>query len=197
MTKLRDLVVALTLAQVGWAGAADAGTVILSPQDNIQIAVDGSAAGTIFVLEPAIYRRQSMTSLKDGDSFIGQEAAESNPAILNGSMLLTNWRKVSIGGVEYWTTAGGLPLAGSCAATNCCINAWQDCVAPRNLYFDYADYSRANSFANMASGRWYYDVSGGDGGIQNNIYLVDDPTDHTVELTARRPPLPLGSGGDP
>jgi hypothetical protein len=51
-----------------------AATVTLSPPDNIQNAVDVNRPGTIFALRPGIYCEASVTSLKDGDSFIGEPA---------------------------------------------------------------------------------------------------------------------------
>jgi parallel beta-helix repeat protein len=161
---------------------AGAATISLSPDTNIQSVVDANLAGTTFLLKPGVYRAQSIVP-KTGDTFIGEGGA-----IMDGAAVLTGWTQASIDGVPYWTTAGGTPLRGRfCGSSgSCCINAWADCVAPENLYFDNVDYGHANSLSNMQPGRWYYDYNGGDGGVVNNIYLLDNPTDHTVELSARR-----------
>ena len=54
---------------------AMAATVTLSPPANIQNAVDVNRPGTVFALRPGIYREASVTSLKNGDSFIGEPGA--------------------------------------------------------------------------------------------------------------------------
>jgi parallel beta-helix repeat protein len=156
-------------------------TVTLSPITDIQTAVNSNPPGTAFLLLHGVYRAMSVTAPKNGDSFIGQSGA-----VLDGAKLLSGWSRAVVGGVTYWTTVGGTPLTGICgSAGSCCINAWQDCISPQNLYFDNRDYAHASSFAAMKSGRWYYDRSGTDGGVLNNIYLLDNPRGHTVELSAR------------
>jgi parallel beta-helix repeat protein len=172
------LVLCITLTSLGIAGAA---TVSLSPGANIQSAVNAKPGGTEFVLTPGMYRAQSVEP-KTGDAFVGEAGA-----LMDGARVLSGWTQASIKGVLYWTTAGGAPLGGRfCGSSgSCCMNAWADCTAPQNLYFDNADYGHANSFANMRSGRWYYDYKGGDGGIVNNIYLLDNPIGQTVELSAQ------------
>ena len=183
MTRVRDLVVALTLAQVGWSGAADdahANTVTLSPGDNIQIAVDGSPAGTTFVLKPGIYRDQGVTLDKAGDKFMGQP-----DAIMNGAIEITDWTKVRINGVEYYAASGGTPLAAPSGQklANDCEPGYYDCVSLQNLYIDdTTEYQHVTSLGAVESGSWYYDFDGNDGGKQNYIYITDDPTGHTVEL---------------
>jgi hypothetical protein len=67
---------------------ANATTATLSPRDNIQNAVDGQLPGTTFVLQPGIYREASVTSSKDGDSFIGRPGA-----IMDGAKQLTGWMR--------------------------------------------------------------------------------------------------------
>jgi len=170
------LCVMLTSSQI--AGAV---TITLPPGANLQSAVNATPGGTTFVLTPGVYRAQSVQP-KTGDSFIGEAGA-----VMDGAALLTGWTRTSINGTIYWTTAGGTPLGGRfCGASGpCCMNAWADCTAPQNLYFDNIDYGHSNSFANMQPGRWYYDYNGGDGGIVNNIYLLDNPIGHTVELSAQ------------
>ena len=155
--------------------------VTLSPTNDIQTAVNNNPESTTFKLQPGLYRAMSVTSPKNGDSFIGQSGA-----VMDGARVLTGWSQATIGGVTYWTTAAATPLTGNCGSSgSCCINSWQDCISPQNLYFDNSDYAHANSFINMKSGRWYYDFSGADGGVLDNIYLLDNPGGHAVELSAR------------
>jgi parallel beta-helix repeat protein len=161
---------------------ASAKTLALSPQDNIQDAVEANAPGTTFVLRPGVYREASITSLKDGDSFIGRPGA-----ILNGAKPLTGWTRVSIRGDDYWTTAGGKPLISRrCAARgSCCLADYPGCVYVQNLYVDNVDYRHVIALAAVEQGAWYYDFDGTDGGRRNNIYMAlsDNPNSRKVEFS--------------
>ena len=164
---------------------ASAATVTLSPVNNIQNAVDNSPTGTTFVLRSGTYRGDSITSLKDGDSFIGQAGAD-----MNGAKLLTHWTTVSIRGVQYWTTAGGAPLyTPPCPSLSgvCCQPDNPGCLYVQDLYVDNVDYRHVTRLTKVVSGSWYYAFTSGGGAVRNNIYMlrVDSPTSHTVELGAR------------
>ncbi|MBV8357004.1 MAG: right-handed parallel beta-helix repeat-containing protein [Deltaproteobacteria bacterium] len=159
-----------------------AAIVTLSPEDSIQNSVNANPPGTTFLLRPGIYRDNSVVSLKDGDSFIGRPGA-----IMNGAKLLTGWSKVSIHGVDYWTTAGGTPrpLVTPGCGSKCCLAGYPGCTYVQDLYVDNIDYRHVTTLADTASRTtWYYDFGGTDGGIRNNIYLAadDDPNFHRVEL---------------
>ena len=160
---------------------ATAATVTLSPPDNIQNAVHVNPPGTTFALRPGIYREASVTSLKDGDSFIGEPGA-----IMDGAKQLSGWTRVSENGVDYWTAPGGLPLASRrCASRgSCCLADYPACVYVQNLYVDNIDYRHVISLNAVTRGTWYYDFDGTDGGVQNNIYMAasDQPNSHLVEL---------------
>ena len=77
---------------------ANSDVVTLRAGDDIQAAVDSAPEGTLFMLEPGIYRQQSFYP-KDGQQFVGKPGV-----ILNGAMLLTSWQEEG----EYWI-ARGLP----------------------------------------------------------------------------------------
>ena len=171
----------LILTSTSVAGAA---TIRLLPGNNIQNAVKNNPAGTTFVLLPGIYRGNSVTSLKDGDSFIGRAGAD-----MNGAKLLTGWTTVCIGGVRYWTTVGGTPLpTPQCPSVSgvCCLPNNPGCIYVQDLYVDNVDYTHVTSLANVVSGSWYYAFTSGRGVDQNNIYMFlgDNPNSHTVELGA-------------
>ena len=174
------LFVVVTCTRV--AGAA---TVTLSPGNNIQNAVNNHPAGTTFVLQPGTYRGNSVTSLKDGDSFVGQANSD-----MNGAKLLTHWTTVSIGGVQYWTTTGGAPLyTPPCPSLSgiCCQPNNPGCLYVQDLYVDSVDYRHFTSLAHVVSGSWYYAFTSVGGAVRNNIYMFrsDNPNSHTVELGAR------------
>jgi parallel beta helix pectate lyase-like protein len=157
----------------------------LSPGDNIQNAVNTNPAGTTFVLQPGIYRGQSITSLQSGDTFFGEIGA-----VMDGAKVLNGWTQVSIGGSLYWTTAGGTPLPtpdNSCNSgpSSCCLPGYYPaCTYVQDLYVNNIEYQHVTSLNQVAAGTWYYDFSGGDGGIVNNIYLAanSNPNFATVEL---------------
>jgi parallel beta-helix repeat protein len=152
----------------------------LSPQDNIQKAVEGNAPGTVFLLEPGIYREASVTSLKDGDAFIGQGGA-----IMDGARQVSGWTLLAIHGIYYWTAAGGVPLTTPrCGVPHCCLPGYPRCVYVQNLYVDSVDYRHVSSLTDVVAGTWYYDFDGTDGGRRNNIYMTsrEAPNSHLVEL---------------
>jgi parallel beta-helix repeat protein len=178
--------IALLSIAVGSNDKAIAATVTLSPRDNIQNEVNNNPAGTTFVLQPGTYQRQSVNSLKNGDSFIGQTGA-----ILNGAKVLTGWTQVAIKGALYWTTAGGTPLPtpyNTCNSgpVSCCLPGYYPaCTYVQDLDIDNVEYQHVTSLANVVAGKsWYYDFSGTDGGVLNNVYLAagDNPNSKTVEL---------------
>jgi parallel beta-helix repeat protein len=185
------LVATITAASIfgGRARSAMAATVTLSGGSNIQNAVSNNPAGTTFVLDSGTYRGSSVTSLKNGDSFIGDTGA-----IMDGAKLLTGWTQVTIKGGHYWTTAGDTPLTTpSCgggvtvngSTVPCCLAGYPGCHYVQDLYLDDIEYQHVTSLADVVAGTsWYYDFSGRDGGILNNIYLAadDDPNFDTVEL---------------
>src|SRR6516225_987438 len=180
------IVIIVAIAGAVMSGAAltaTAATVTLSPLDNVQGAVDINPAGTSFVLRSGIYRETSLVFTKDGDSLIGQPGA-----IMDGSKVLSRWTKVSIGGVDYWTTAGGKPLlTPPCGApASCCFDGYPGCSYVQNLYVDNIDYKHVTSLAELSGGSaWYYDFEGIDGGTRNSIYLAGatNPNSHLVELS--------------
>lgn len=172
------------ISGVAGTPANAATTVTLTPANDLQTAVNANPAGTTFILSPGTYRAMSVTYPKNNDTFM---ALTPRTVILDGTNILSGWTQVTIGGTTYWTTAGGAPLEGDfCGSSgSCCMNGWSDCTRVQNLYFDNQDYGHASSLANLKTGRWYYDYSGNDGGVRNNIYLLDNPGGHTVELSAQ------------
>jgi len=200
--RLVGIVLMIAMAGCGGGGGASpsiagstptptmpAPTVTLSPGNSIEKAVNANPDGTTFILQPGVYRNQSVISLKNGDSFIG-----ASGAVMDGAKVLTGWTQVSINGVLYWTTAGGAPLttpacnAGttiSGAPVSCCLAAYPACTYVQDLYVNDIEYQHVVSLAEVVAGvSWYYDFDGTDGGTQNNIYLAagDDPNSQTVEL---------------
>ncbi len=141
--------------------------VVISPGNDIQQVVNSSPQGTTFVLQPGVYRLQSVQP-KNGDSFIGQPGA-----ILNGARVLTTFARSG----NLWVAAGQTQqgqLNGSCDA------AHPQCMYPEDLFFDGRPLLHVGSTAAVTSGTWFFDY------INHAVYFADDPTGHTVEIGTAR-----------
>jgi len=129
--------------------------VMVAPTDNLQSLVIAQPAGTTFVLQPGVHH-DSVTSLKNGDTFNGQSGA-----VENGAKVLTGWTQVTIGGTQYWTTAGGTPVSGSTGSNSNCLAAYPGCSYPQDLYLDNLTYTHVTSLAGITgTGNWYYELQG-------------------------------------
>ncbi len=141
--------------------AADDGTVVLTPGQDIQAIVARAPEGTRFRFEPGVYRQQTITP-KTGQQFIGQDGV-----ILNGAMVLKTWTRDS----GFWTAAGlppPLDFHGECA------DGRDLCKLREDLFFDGRLYPRVGSLEELGPGRWYYE--------DGRAWLADDPTGQTIEL---------------
>ena len=76
---------AAVFAQTLSAVAAAQGQVTLNAGDNLQAIVSTSPAGATFVLNPGVYRMQSVQP-RNGDSFVGMAGA-----VLNGAMAVSGF----------------------------------------------------------------------------------------------------------
>lgn len=137
--------------------------ITLAPGDDIQQAVASASENTVFILQPGVYRLQSIQPA-NGDIFIGQPGA-----VLNGSTLLPPF---GVSG-NLWVAAGpsgqGQP-AGNCDA------AHPQCQFNEDLFFDNRPLLHVGSIDAVVSGAYYIDYSNG------AIYIADNPTGHTVEV---------------
>jgi len=144
--------------------AARASTVTLTSGQSIQAAVNNNPAGTTFEIPAGTYRQQSIVP-KSGDVFIGAAGAD-----LNGSMVVTGFTHNT-----FWVAHVGISAPASLPGK--CFSWAPMCQYPEDLYVDNTLYHRVSSLSVMSSNHWYLDYSNG------NVYLMDDPTGHTVEIT--------------
>jgi parallel beta-helix repeat protein len=172
------LIFSLMSALTAWAQCRG-NPVTVSPNDDLQALVRACPSGTTFNLTAGVHH-DSVTAPKSDDVFTGVAGA-----IESGAKELTGWSQVTINSVSYWTTAGGKPLSSDSHNAVHCQADYPRCWYVQDLYFDNANYVHVPSLDRVAAGSWYYDFSGDDGGVMNNIYLTDDPTGHVVELGAR------------
>jgi parallel beta-helix repeat protein len=145
-------------------------TITLSPGDNIQAAVKANPGYTRFILQPGVYRMQTVLP-KVGDSFIGQAGA-----ILNGSEVLTNWRGSGI----YWTYTGA-PAENTSRgkpAKNC-ADPTTGCAYPQDLYLNERPLQHKLRLP-LTPGQWFFDYR------NDVIYIVDSPIGRKVELSVAR-----------
>ncbi len=146
--------------------------VTLKPGDNLRKIIEKSPAGTVFVLEPGVYRRQTIYP-KDKQTFIAKPGA-----ILNGAMVLDAWRK---DGGDW--VADGLPK--QLRPHGKCRKGFPTCRFREDLFVDGKLYTRVLDRDALAAGHWFYQ--------NQKAYLRDDPTGKLVELSVT--PLAIGGKG--
>ena len=141
---------------------ANSDIVTLRPGDDIQEAIDAASEGAQFVLEPGVYRQQSFNP-KDRQEFVGKPGA-----ILNGAMLLPDWRKN--GG--YWIKE---QLPPPLRPHGQCRNHGELCKHREDLFIDGKLYQRVATPGDLGPGKWSY--------LDGAAYLTDDPSGRLVELS--------------
>jgi hypothetical protein len=144
----------------------------LEPGDDVQTVVDQHPAGTEYVLTAGVYREQSIVP-KDGDRFRGD-----GEAILSGARVLDGFTQEG----EYWVL--DFPIRrvephGGCDNPEALpdIRNYRGCQVSEQLFFDDERLWPMTALDRLAPGRWFFDYDAG------RIYLVDDPSDHLVELS--------------
>lgn len=167
---------ALLLAMVWMSPPAEAATVTLNPGDNIQSAVDANATGTVFLLNPGVYRMQSIVP-KAGDVFDGQQGA-----ILNGSKLLTGF--VQSG--SNWVVSGQTQQGGRNADGEC-LAGFPRCAYPEDVFIDNVPLVHVSSVSAVGPGKFFFDYNA------DAIYIGDNPAGHIIETSVT--PRAFGGGG--
>lgn len=135
--------------------------VTLEPGDDIQRAVDSAAAGTMFILEPGVYRGQSVKP-KDDQQFVGR-----GDVVFNGAMVLSDWSMED----GLWVARGVPAPLGEFGR---CSRDIALCGHREDLFVDQRIYQRTDSRDDLKAGQWFY----GDGAI----YLSERPEGRLVEL---------------
>ena len=164
ITNIRALLFAsfLLTAAAGWS------QVTLNPGDNIQQAVDQNPENTTFLLNPGIYRLQSVQP-KNGDSFIGAQLG----VILSGAQVLNSFGQEGGLWVAYNQYQQG-DLSGICDAQH------PGCAHPEDLFYDGNPLLHVTDISQVQPGRWYFDYA------NHKIYFADDPNGHLIETTVAR-----------
>ncbi len=153
-------------AKVGVQSASCPGDAIaIEPGASIEAAVAAAADGAVFCLKNGIHRAQAVRP-RPRQHFNGEDAT-----ILNGSRLLTAFQRED----RYWVASSqpqGAPKYGEC------LPSAPACDRPDALFIDDRPLTKVVSKDALASNQFYVDYDAG------RIYIVDDPTNHKVEVTA-------------
>ena len=162
------------VAAVGVGGCSPAAqshqTLVLKPGQNLEAIVGHAPEGTRFLLEPGIYRQQTIRP-KNRQEFIGQEGA-----ILSGAMVLASWTEYS----GLWKHEGlpePLEFRGECDEGR------ELCGRREDLFVNGRIYQRVAFLEDLGPGTWYY--------ADRSAHMSDDPTGQLVELGV----TPLAFGG--
>jgi parallel beta-helix repeat protein len=138
--------------------------VAVTAASDVQHVIGSHPPGTAFCLSAGTYRLAAPLAPKRGDALIGRPGA-----VLNGSKVLTGWRRSG----RVWRTTGFLPPApnthGECLATA------PLCTDTQDVFFDHRRLTRVDSLAAVTAGTMYADYRTG------TIAIGNDPRSHLVE----------------
>ena len=141
-------------------------TIEIYPGDNIQEIVDNNPEGTAFIIKTGIHRMQEIWP-KDGNTFWGEAGA-----ILNGGRALTEFEQE--GGLYY---APNQTQEGWYPSSDICLEGWERCNRPEDLFFDNEPLRHVTSLEDVATGKWFFDYD------NDKIYFADDPVGHVIETS--------------
>jgi hypothetical protein len=139
--------------------------VVVTTADDIQKVIGTHPPGTTFCLSAGIYRLQTALVPKRGDELIGRLGA-----VLNGSKVLTGWRRNG----NRWSASGFLPAAAPGNGGECAVSA-PTCTYTQDVFFDKHRLRRVSSLSAVTPGTVYADYH------TDTITISDDPQSHRVE----------------
>jgi hypothetical protein len=125
-----------------------------------------------------VYNNLSVVPL-DYDRFI---SSSPKGATLSGANVVNNF--VFRTTISLWV--GNIQITPVRNPKGSCNPQHAGCVHPEDLFFDGVLYKRVNAYTSVVSGTWYLNYTNG------NVYLADDPTGHTIEISTTR--FAIGGG---
>jgi parallel beta-helix repeat protein len=160
---------------------ANAATVNIPLDANIQAAVDANPAGTIFQLAAGVYHMQTVTA-KDGDQFIGAlDGAGNRLTILSGAQPLTSFTRDAFGN---YVAATSQTQPGQ--QVGYCSPGYSRCTFPEDFFYDNEPYVHNSVGAEaLAQGQYYFDYPNGRICFRPKN-SADDPNGHKVEYSRIR-----------
>ena len=181
---IRTLVWALFMAalpSVSHALTCAAGsgpTITVQPGDDVQSKVTSAGCGATFLFKAGVYNNFSVVPL-DYDQFI---STTPKGAILSGATVVNNF--VFNRSTNLWV--GKIQITPVSNPKGVCYPGVVGCVHPEDLFFNGVLYKRVNTYASVVSGSWYLNYTNG------NVYLADNPTSQTVQVSTTR--FAIGGG---
>lgn len=172
---------ALVFPFVGYAQTCATGsgpTVTVVPGDNVQSMVTSAGCGATFMFSPGVYNNFSVVPL-DYDQFI---SSTPKAAILSGATTVNNF--VYNTKLKLWV--GNLQITQVANPKGQCYPGISGCLHPEDLFFNGKLYTRVNAYASVVSGSWFVNYTNG------NVYLADNPTGQTVQISTAR--FAIGAG---
>jgi parallel beta-helix repeat protein len=140
--------------------------IIINPGSDIQTIISSSAPGSVFLIKRGVYRQQTL-KLKENDVLIGEYGA-----VLNGAKVVGSFTKEE----SYWV-ASGQTDEGKVTDFACSEKESKICNFPEQLILANTLLEQVASLGELAPGKWYFDYGA------DKIYMADDPTGKTVELS--------------
>ena len=148
---------------VGWL-ALRPKPIVIEVGTDIQAVVDQYPPNTTYLLRAGVHRGQSIEP-KDGDTFIGEDHA-----ILNGALILADFTRED----DLWIKTG-VDLTPWYSGE--CVEAFPGCSSAEDVFFDDVPLLRVTTQAEVVAGAWFIDYDTG------TVYLADDPAEHVVEMS--------------
>lgn len=145
------------------------GSVLISTSDNIQTVINANDAGTTYWLATGTHRITSALTLKTGDTLFGEYGA----TLSGGRDISPPESTWTFDGTNYWV--GGQTQGGSTGGA--CFSGFNRCIYPEDVFFDGSPLIHAQSIAEMAVGKYFFDYA------TDRIYIRSNPTGHTVETS--------------
>ena len=138
----------------------------------MQSLVTSSGCGATFNFAPGTYNNFSVVPL-DYDQFI---STTPKGAILSGATTVNNF--VYNAKLKLWV--GNVKVTPVSNAEGICYPGVVGCIHPEDLFFNGTLYGRVNAYTSVVTKTWYLNYTSG------NVYLYDNPTGHTVQISTNR-----------
>jgi parallel beta-helix repeat protein len=151
------------------AGANCVGTgTRLCPGDDLQAKAAAAGSGATLVLQPGVYRMQSVNPLSR------QTWQGESGAILSGAKVLKGWES---DGAGRWFVSGQTQENTNYNRDYSCLSGHPGCFRPEQLWIDGVLYEHVTSLASVGSGKWHFDYGA------DRIYVPIDPAGKSIETS--------------
>jgi hypothetical protein len=172
------------LARVGVVPPAvtcPVGATSVTPAVNLVAAVQAAGVGASLCLKPGVYRLSGQVR-----PLAGQTITLERGAIVSGAKIVNAWTKQG----TYWVLDKQTQdfSSGSALAGQLCTDSPTACIY-EDLYRDGRPLQQVNSLAAVGAGKVFFDKA------LDKMFIVDDPTGHTMEATTVTTGIASGATG--